>query len=232
MQDNGYLTDLRTAAAGALAAKELCIGVGNTGNNKKKVQLCVIGCGVQARMQALAIKEVVEIEENVKCWNRTKSNGVKFVAEMAELGVTIILCDTVGEALKDCSLVVTTTCSTDAIVKLEHLNKKNCTIIAVGSDTPGKREVGGCVLGYIVGNGGLIVGDKKEQVLRLGECQWGSAGIAGFEECIVELGDIVSLKKGGRKGEEMILVDLTGVGAQDAAVAGEVYKCWAAENEE
>jgi len=109
-------------------------------------------------------------------------------------------------------------------VKLEHLNKKNCTIIAVGSDTPGKREVGGCVVGYIKANGGLIVADKRDQVLRLGECQYFGERGEEFENLIVELGDITTLKKAGRKGNEMILVDLTGAGAQDASIAGVVFK--------
>jgi len=107
LQDNGYLTDLRTAAAGALAAKKIFDGAGAWA--KEKVQLCVIGSGIQAMMQVLVIKEVVSINLKVKCWTRTKANGIKVVDDMAKLGVTIILSDTVGEAINDSSPIVTTT---------------------------------------------------------------------------------------------------------------------------
>jgi ornithine cyclodeaminase/alanine dehydrogenase-like protein (mu-crystallin family) len=39
-----------------------------------------------------------------------------------------------------------------------------------------------------------------------------------------ELGEVLTGRKTGREGSELILCDLTGVGAQDAAIAGVTWE--------
>ena len=98
--------------------------------------------------------------------------------------------------------------------------KDDVVIVAVGSDTPGKRELGDEVMEAAL-EGGNVVGDTRENVFKLGECQW-IRGKGGREK-VVTLGDVVmgkvKLREGGIK-----VVDLTGAGAQDAAVAGKVME--------
>ena len=62
---------------------------------------------------------------------------------------------------------------------------------------------------------GKVYGDVKGNVMKLGECQYHSNN----EGKVMELKD--GLER-GREGGEFIVVDLTGTGVQDAAIASMV----------
>ena len=127
----------------------------------------------------------------------------------------------------DADVIVTTTASRSAMVVLKDL-KPSVTLITVGADTPGKQEIAPEIIHHIVATKGKLVADKKEQVVRLGDLQYAPAHIKESEDAIVELSQIVVGKKPGREADEMILCDLTGVGAQDAAICEKAFrKCTA-----
>ena len=95
------------------------------------------------------------------------------------------------------------------------------TVVAVGSDGPEKQELSVEVLG----GGTKVVVDSARQCLSLGETHHAvAAGVIRAEDIYAELGEVVLGTKPGRVGSERIVCDLTGVGAQDAAMAGEVWK--------
>ena len=220
IEDNGWLTDLRTAAAGALAAKLSC-------KDGDIMSVAVLGTGIQARMQLDAISEVVKIG-GVKIWGRTKSKVDKIVKEVSDSGsccFSVMAANTAQECIEGCKLIVTTTASTEPIVKWADL-ANGATIIAMGSDTVGKSEVAGEVLEKILSSGGKIICDKVDQCLKVGECQ-SVAKIPDILEKLLEFGDVVAGKKRGRDNDEqVVLVDLTGVGAQDACMASVAFeKC-------
>jgi ornithine cyclodeaminase len=70
-----------------------------------------------------------------------------------------------------------------------------------------------------------IVCDRKSQVFRLGELHHALvAGIVSENDEIIELGELTSGIKPGRRSEEEITVcDLTGVGVQDTQIARLAY---------
>ena len=69
---------------------------------------------------------------------------------------------------------------------------------------------------------GKIVVDSLAQCAAFGELHHAVAdGDLSTGEVYAELGEIASERKAGREGSEMIVCDLTGLGAQDAAI-GEV----------
>lgn len=71
--DEGILTELRTAAAGAVAAKHLAPpSIGKIG---------ILGTGVQARYQLSYLKLVTDCR-NVLVWGRTQEKVEKFVRDM------------------------------------------------------------------------------------------------------------------------------------------------------
>jgi ornithine cyclodeaminase/alanine dehydrogenase-like protein (mu-crystallin family) len=213
--DNGFITDLRTGAAGAVAAKYLArkdIGI-----------VAVVGSGAQARRQVEMLALVRKFSA-VRIWGRDPSKA-RACADALARNTAIPACpfavtDSVRQAVGDADLVITVTASCTPLVRAEWL-KPGVTIIAVGSDGPGKQELDCGVLE----RAGKIVADSLPQCLRLGEIHHAVRAGARTEEKTCELGEIVAALKPGRTSEdEVIVCDLTGVGVQDVAAASVVMQ--------
>jgi ornithine cyclodeaminase len=212
LNDNAYLTELRTAAAGALAARLL--GPARIG------KMAFIGTGSQARYQLRAIARV-RLPERVSAWSPNSERRSRYAAEMTEeLGIAVSPVPSPQEALEGADLVVTVTPSREPIVEASFL-KPGATVLAVGSDGPDKRELAVDVLE----RADKIVADKLTQCARLGEIHHAlDSGRLTERDVYGELGDIVVGRIPGREADELIVCDLTGVGAQDAALAEVVWK--------
>lgn len=204
--DNGYLTDLRTALAGAVAADHLA--------RKDASIVAVIGAGVQARMQLEALSLVRDISE-ARVWARDSERAERFARRTGEaLGLSIERRNTVTEAVAGADIVVTTTPATEPLIEAGML-APGCHVTAVGSDAEHKRELATDVL--VAAR--PFVCDSIAQSRRLGELR----AVDGIEAAVetVELGSIVDGSHRGRGGDDAITVcDLTGTGAQDTAIAG------------
>lgn len=206
--DNGYLTDLRTGAAGAIASKYLA--------PEKPVSVGVIGSGMQARYQMRALKLVRDFE--VLNVYGVDEDGVKeYAAEIGPaLGVEVVICNTPERLVRSSNIVVTSTPSKEPIVKAEWLHS-GLHITCMGSDSEDKQEIEAGVMSQV----DRLVCDKKSQCFRLGELHHAlEAGIINEDDEIFELGDLTSGKVAGRSNQdEITLCDLTGVGVQDTAIA-------------
>jgi ornithine cyclodeaminase len=211
LQDNAYLTELRTAAAGALATRLLAPDRIET--------MAMIGTGSQARYQLRAIARVRR-PARVKAWSPNPEHRTQYAEEMTgALGIPVSSVSSVKEALEDADLIVTVTPARNPIVEPPWV-KPGATLLAVGSDGPDKQELEVGVLE----RADKIVADKLSQCAKLGEIHHAlEAGRLTEEDVYGELGDIVTGRLPGREGEELIVCDLTGVGAQDAALAEVVW---------
>ncbi len=119
------------------------------------------------------------------------------------------------DALEEFSLVLTVTTARTPIVDAAAVSPR-ATILAVGSDGPDKREIDA----EILARAGKVIADRFSQCVRLGEIHHTvEAKLMTEDDVSAELGDVVTGKKPGREGDELIVCDLTGVGAQDAAIA-------------
>lgn len=205
--DNGYLTDLRTAAAGALAARHLARDPLGT--------VAVLGSGVQARYQLRALREVRMWDRTV-AWSPTAARLRRYCEEMEEeLEIPFSSAADATDAIAEADLVITVTPSRKPLFEAEALSD-GVTVIAVGSDGPEKRELPAAALG----RADKVVVDRLSQCIALGELHHAVAeGALSEKDVWAELGEIVIGGKNGREGEETIICDLTGVGAQDAAIA-------------
>ena len=207
LQDNAYLTEMRTAAAGALAARLLA--------HETIDKMAVLGAGAQARYQLRAIRRVRDIK-SVTAWSPTPANRELYCREMeSELGLRCTPADTARDAVDDAALVLSATTARSPIVHADEVSK-SATIIAVGSDGADKQELDAKILDQA----GKVVVDRLSQCVRLGEVHHAiEAGLMGEKDVYAELGDVLIGKKSGREGDELIVCDLTGVGVQDAAIA-------------
>ncbi len=205
--DNGYLSDLRTGAAGAVVARYLA--------PQEVRRVAVIGAGIQARMQIRALAQVRDIP-SVSIWNRHPERAQECAAEMAdELDLAVEAVDRIEDAVQGANVVITATLARCPLVRAEWI-EPGTHITAVGSDGPDKQELDVKVLH----RSDLVVADRLAQCIELGEIHHAvDAGRLRADEC-VELGAIVVGDAPGRETDEQITVaDLTGVGAQDAAIA-------------
>ena len=206
--DNGYLTDLRTAAAGAVAAKWLA--------REDSGRAAVLGTGVQARLQLQAITLVRPITA-ARVWGRDRAKAETAARDLADkLGLDVTPAATVDEAVAESDIVVTTTPAIEPLVTETHL-KPGLHITAMGSDTEHKNEIAPAALAAVDG----YFCDRQSQCAVLGELHHAlEAGLVSPERPFPELGQIIAGTVPGRQSAEAVtLCDLTGTGAQDTAIA-------------
>ncbi len=209
--DNGYLTDVRTGAAGALAADLLA---------KEAVErVGIIGVGNQARYQLEALLRVRR-PKAVVAWGRDRRKAEDYASEMtARHRIPVEAVGSPEVACRGSDLIVTVTPSQEPLVHANWI-EPGTHITAVGADAPDKQELDV----EILRRADKVVADRLEQCLRLGEIHHAvDAGALRKEGVYAELGEIAAgLKPGRRSNQEITVADLTGVGVQDAAVADRV----------
>jgi ornithine cyclodeaminase len=211
--DNGYLTDVRTGAAGALAARYLaCERVDTAG---------VIGSGAQARYQMMALKQVRDFRR-LMIYGIIPEQVEQYAVEMAPLlGVEIVKAEDVETVVRSSDVVVTCTPAKEPYLKAEWLHP-GLHITAMGTDSEDKQELYADVLT----RADLLICDKKSQSFRLGEFHNGlEAGVISEDDPIIELGELTLGQESGRTSDDQITIcDLTGVGVQDTAIAMLAYQ--------
>ncbi len=205
-----YLTDARTGAAGAIAARYLA--------RKDSRTLGLVGAGRQARTQLLATAELFDLER-VLVASRNFSSARRFAEEMgSRLGLDIEPCE-VREAC-GADIVATTTPSREPVVRDEWI-QEGTHINAIGADAPGKQELEPEIL-----RRAKVVVDSWEQAKHSGEINVPLRRRLLFREDIyAELGEIVAGKKPGRESDgEITVFDSTGLAIQDVAAAALAYR--------
>lgn len=202
LQDEGYLTDMRTAAAGAVAAKFLaprqidCIGL--------------LGAGIQAHLQLQYLAEVTECRR-VKLWARTESRARAFAVP----GFDVQICSSPQTAVAGCQLIVTTTPSRTALLDANDV-PAGSHITAVGADGGGKQEV---APGLFV-RAALRVVDSFAQCAEYGDTSYALKERLIRAEEVIELGRIIDEPSLVRRDAQTVsIADLTGVAVQDMAIA-------------
>ncbi|MDK1378619.1 ectoine utilization protein EutC [Sinorhizobium sp. 6-70] len=205
--DNGYLTDVRTAAAGAVAAKHL--------SREDSSVAAIFGAGMQARLQLQALALVRPIRE-ARLWARDHAKATAAAAELtAKLGFPVKAGIEPKAAVSGADIVVTTTPSEAPILKAQWLQPGQ-HVTAMGSDAEHKNELDPQAIARAT-----YVADSLGQTRRLGELHHAiAAGLVAADAEFAELGQVIAGLKPGRTGaEEITIADLTGTGIQDTAIA-------------
>lgn len=201
LQDEGYLTNLRTALAGFICAKYM---------GPKDVQrIGVLGTGLQARLQIEWLQRQTTCR-NLMVWGRNQNKVDQYIEEMTQLGFQVEQATTPSDVCKRCNLIVTTTSAKEPLIFSKDV-RPGTHITAVGADAPGKQELDP----HIFEIADVCVVDSKTQCLDHGE-----AFYLKKEQPLVELGEVISDPSLGRTHNDQItLADLTGVAVQDIQIA-------------
>ena len=154
MLDEGYLTDIRTAAAGALAAKYFA--------PKEVHAIGILGTGIQAKLQLQFLQKNTPCK-TVWVWGRTPENVKQFKSEL-DTDFDIRIANSPSEVAKHCNLIVTTTPSEAILLKAKDI-LPGTHITAVGSDTSDKQELESEVLQ----KADIVIADSIPQSKSRGE---------------------------------------------------------------
>ena len=205
--DKGYLTDVRTAIAGAIASKYL--------SNYDSTKAGIIGAGIQAKLQLEALTLVRKIN-TAYIWSRDSIKTNKFVEEINNLNFNLEVCSSAEEVLRKSEIVVTTTPSKSPLIQSDWL-KKGLHITAMGSDAEQKNELDPLIIKQC----DLYIPDSLSQTTILGELHHAlEKNIVSSDNTYDELGNVILDSNLGRKSKDDITIcDLTGTGAQDTAIA-------------
>ncbi len=208
--DECHLTNVRTAAAGAVAARYLapkhidCIGI--------------VGAGTQGRMQLEFLESVIDCKD-VMVWGMNRKELDEYLEYMEPAGYTIRTTLKAEEILANCNFIVTATPSKTPLLSADHI-RKGTHITAMGSDTPEKQELDPRILQ----KADIVVADSISQCLLRGEIHQALKAGVLEKERIVELGNVIADPGLRRTSEEQTTIaDLTGVAVQDIQIAKAVY---------
>jgi ornithine cyclodeaminase len=205
--DNGSLTSVRTAAAGAVAARWLA--------KRDSRRAALIGAGEQARLQLRALTLVREIEE-VAIWARNTVRARALATELERsLGLRCKVAPDVHTALAEADVAITSTPSREPLVSARDFHP-GLHVTAMGSDAEHKNEIAPAAIAAA-----RYIGDCIAQTRVLGELHHAiAAGTVARDATFTELGKVVTGRATGRASDSDITIcDLTGTGVQDTAIA-------------
>jgi len=210
--DDGLLTELRTAAAGAVAAKLLAPNLSNNDDNDEDDGsnngcIGIVGTGIQARYQLRYLKYIATCRR-VLVYGRTAANVVTFIHDMTNEGWNITSVSNVDDLLQYCTLIVTTTCSREPYLGIgwmgtndprhhhhhHHLtnNARPLHINCIGSDSTGKQELDNSLILHAQ----LLVCDSRLQTSERGEFQDViKCGMIDVQNDVIEIGELAGRKE-------------------------------------
>jgi ornithine cyclodeaminase len=211
--DEGRLTNIRTAAAGAVVAQAL--------KPQRVDTIGILGTGTQARLQAQYLSQVVSTRKLV-AWGRSPSRLALYLDDMRDFGFDVSAATGPRQVAELSQIIVTTTPAETPLLQADWI-QPGTHITAVGSDTPEKQELDG----HILAKADRVVADSRSQCRLRGEIHQAlAAGLIAQEE-VVELGEILLGDVVGRGGsEEITVADLTGVAVQDLQIAVAVLEAY------
>ena len=214
--DEGSLTDIRTAAAGALAAKYFA--------PKKIKAIGIIGTGIQAKLQLQYLQKNTSYK-TVWVWGRTIKNVQKF-KNVLSADFDIHIAKNTSELAKNCNLIITTTPAESPLL-FEKDIQVGTHITAVGSDTSDKQELES----ELLKKADLVISDSIPQSKSRGEIYQAIKNRAISSDKVVELGTAIQNKSLCRTDKNQItIVDLTGVAVQDIMITEAVYTAYRNKN--
>jgi len=213
LHDEMLMTDIRTAIGGAIATRLLA--------RKDSRKIAVVGTGIQARRQVEAHLALMGDGLTFQLWGRSPKRAASAVKELSDKAAISVAQD-LKTACRNADVIVTTTGATSPIVMRDWV-PPGTHITAVGADAPGKQELESALVGAAEG----LYADLASQCLDHGEFAVPASAKLIDAGRVVELGIVLDDPTRGRVSDEHITIaDLTGIAAQDIAMAGIVLRAF------
>lgn len=209
LHDEMIMTDIRTGLGGAIATR--CLA------RPDSKRVLIVGTGPQALRQIESHVALIGDHLKFDVWGRSAAKALTLVEKMRG-HVQIVVADTLAEAVGRADLIVTTTGASTPLIEDAWVTP-GTHITAVGADAPGKQELST----QLVARADILVADSRDQCLDHGELSHAfEAGLIVRSE-VGEIGSLLSKSIQGRTNlAQITIADLTGIAAQDIAIAGVV----------
>lgn len=205
LQDEGYLTNVRTAIAGAIAAKYLA--------PKNISNIGIVGTGTQAKLQLEYLNSVVDCN-NVIVFGRSEQSLENYQNYFSNSDYKINTTTDIAELANNCQVIVCTTPSKNALIKAEMIHA-GTHITAIGSDTKEKQELSS----ELLGKADLVVTDSKSQAQERGEIYHAIRNGDLEIDDVREIGVIINAGNPVRNDDsEITIADFTGIATQDIKI--------------
>jgi ornithine cyclodeaminase len=206
LADAGHLTDVRTAAASAMVAREL---------GRKDRALGIVGAGVQARLQAQMHAAILPLDE-IWIWGRNPERTEECLRDLRALlpDATVAIATSPARVAEHARLIVTCTASRAPLLFASDV-RPGTHISAVGSDGPGKQELDPRILQ----DAALLLTDSRRQCEKMGELQHAPTE----SDRAREIGDFC-LDPVAVDPYAITVCDFTGLGVEDLYIAEYCYE--------
>ncbi len=208
LQDEGWLTDIRTGIGGALATQALAV--------EGFERVLIVDTGLQARHQAKCLQQLIlDRPLSFLIWGRCPDKAKAAADDLTAMGLKAERVEDLPSASKTAQVIITTTPSESFLIANDWV-QPGTHISAIGADCPGKQELEA----DLIARADLLVCDSPEQCLDHGEFQTLSKTGLLTEADVTTLGNILSGAHLGRQSTDQITIaDLTGLAAQDIAIS-------------
>ncbi len=216
VMEGGFLTDLRTGAGTALAARHLA--------RPGCERLALIGAGRVARNQLEALASSLPIRR-VRVATRTEARGRDFI-ERVSAGATpmpddIALAGSVADAVRDADIVVCATTARSPVLDGSWL-RPGTFVAAVGANQADAREVDGETIRRAAR---LFIDSRADSLANAGDLQAPLGDGAIAESDIGEIAELVSGRRPGRESDdEITYYKSIGVPIQDLVTAQHIER--------
>jgi ornithine cyclodeaminase/alanine dehydrogenase-like protein (mu-crystallin family) len=208
LHDEHYLSDIRTAAAGAVAARLLA--------PPNVDSVAVLGAGVQAYWQPLALHGERPFAQ-LSIWARSAPKAEALKARLSgDLPDVDIRCSAdIESAVRHADVLITATQAREPLVEGQWL-RDGAHITAVGADDATKCELDATAL-----RRAKVFVDDRDTAEANGDIHRAiREGRYTIDEISGELGEVISGQAAGRTADDDITVaKLVGIGAQDLVAA-------------
>ncbi|MEZ5457822.1 MAG: ornithine cyclodeaminase family protein [Steroidobacteraceae bacterium] len=218
MLEGGTLTEIRTAAASALATREL--------SRPDASVLAVLGTGAQAKWHALAMPAVRAIRE-IRIWGRSLPRAEALAAQLRRTGGPEVIPMADAETtVRGADIVCTTTSSPTPILQGAWLSP-GMHLNLVGSAIPTTAEVDT----ECVRRARFYVDSRRSAAAEAGELRAAiEAGVVTAEHVVGEIGEVLAGRAPGRTiSSEITVYKSLGVASQDLAAGLLAYRNAAAD---
>ncbi|KRE29875.1 hypothetical protein ASG82_25440 [Mycobacterium sp. Soil538] len=208
LHDEHYLSDIRTAAAGAVAARMLAPPTVET--------VAVLGAGVQAYWQPLALYGERPFA-TLSIWARSMPKAGVLKSRLREKlpDVEIWCSPDIESTVRRADVLITATQAREPLVRGEWL-RQGAHVTAVGADDATKSELDATAL-----RRAKVFVDAREIAEANGDVHRAiRTGRYSIDDVSGELGEVISGRKAGRTAvDDITVAKLVGLGAQDLVAA-------------
>jgi alanine dehydrogenase len=208
IMDGRYITEVRTAAVSAVAAKRLA--------RKDAAALAVLGSGVQARSHVELLTRVCPFRE-IRAWSPTRDHLEQFVADAAAISsVPARATITTEQAVRGADVIALVTSSNTPVIQDAWVSP-GALVIGVGACRPDSHEMDPALVArarVIVDSRAAALVEAGDIVQGIREGRWTESHIAG------ELGEVVLGRTPGRTAsDEIVIFKSLGQAVEDVAAA-------------